>query len=208
MFKKIADNRDEKSLAVQFRRKRFAFFNSLLSRLRRPVSLLDVGGAESYWKTMGMNGDDQVFITLLNLTKENVTLPNITSTVGDAREIQYEDNSFDVVFSNSVIEHVGSRADQMQMANEVRRVGKRYFVQTPNRYFPLEPHFLECARVVFTPSSSLHMQQRIWSYQRPFPHRDWTRGIAQETHVDQVSECFPRFLALRRLQAFVETSPG
>ncbi|HEX5941584.1 MAG TPA: hypothetical protein VFY66_04870, partial [Anaerolineales bacterium] len=100
MLKKIADNRDEKSLAVQFRRKRFAFFNSLLSRLRRPVSILDVGGAESYWKTMGMNGDDQVFITLLNLTKEHVTLPNITSTVGDALEIKYADNSFDVVFSN------------------------------------------------------------------------------------------------------------
>lgn len=142
MLKKIADNRDEKSLAVQFRRKRFAFFNSLLSRLTRPVSILDVGGAQSYWKTMGMNGDDQVFITLLNLTKEHVTLPNITSTVGDAREIKYADNSFDVVFSNSVIEHVGGHSDQMQMANEVRRVGKRYFVQTPNRYFPLEPHFL------------------------------------------------------------------
>ena len=142
MLKKIADNQDERSLAVQFRRRRFAFFHSLLSRLRRPVSILDVGGAESYWRTMGMDGDDQVFITLLNLTKESVILPNVTSTVGDAREIKYETNSFDVVFSNSVIEHVGGHADQMRMANEVRRVGKRYFVQTPNRYFPLEPHFL------------------------------------------------------------------
>ena len=142
MLKKIADNQDETSLAVQFRRKRFAFFNSLLSRLKRPISILDVGGAEGYWKTMGMEGEDQVFITLLNLTKEDVTLPNLISVVGDAREIHYGDNSFDVVFSNSVIEHVGGRADQMKMANEVRRVGKCYFVQTPNRYFPLEPHFL------------------------------------------------------------------
>jgi SAM-dependent methyltransferase len=142
MLKKIADNRDEKSLAVQFRRKRFAFFNSLLLQLKRPVSILDVGGAEVYWKTMGMDGDDQVFITLLNLTQEAVTLRNLTSSVGDAREINFDDNSFDVVFSNSVIEHVGGHADQMKMAAEVRRVGKRYFIQTPNRYFPLEPHFL------------------------------------------------------------------
>jgi hypothetical protein len=142
MLKKIADNRDETSLAVQFRRKRFAFFNSLLSRLQRPVSILDVGGAEAYWKTMGMDEEDQVSLTLLNLKKEDVTLPNVTSVVGDAREIHYDDNSFDVVFSNSVIEHVGSYADQMKMANEVRRVGKRHFIQTPNRFFPLEPHFL------------------------------------------------------------------
>jgi hypothetical protein len=84
MLKKIADNRDEESLAVQFRRRRFAFFHSLLSHLIRPVSILDVGGAESDWKTMGMDGDDQVFITLLNLTRENVILPNVSSTVGDA----------------------------------------------------------------------------------------------------------------------------
>ena len=142
MFKKIADNREEKSLAVHFRRKRFAFFHSLLSQLKRPVTILDVGGAESYWKTMGMDGDDQIFITLLNLTKEDVTLPNITSVVGDAREVRYDDNSFDVVFSNSVIEHVGRHTDQAKMAAEVRRVGKRYFIQTPNLYFPLEPHFL------------------------------------------------------------------
>jgi hypothetical protein len=142
MFRKIADNRDETSLAVQFRRKRFAFFKSLLSQLKRPVSILDVGGAEGYWKTMGMDGDDQVFITLLNLTKEDVTLPNLTGVVGDARELEFDDNSFDAVFSNSVIEHVGDRTDQIKMANEVRRVGQRYFVQTPNRYFPLEPHFL------------------------------------------------------------------
>src|SRR5690349_16110015 len=142
MFRKIADNSNETSLSVQFRRKRYAFFNSLLSKLTRPVSILDVGGAEDYWKTMGLDGDDQVFITLLNLTKEDPTLPNLTSVVGDAREMQYDDHHFDVVFSNSVIEHVGDRTDQIRMANEARRVGKCYFIQTPNRYFPLEPHFL------------------------------------------------------------------
>lgn len=142
MFKRIADNREEQSFAVQLRRKRFAFFQSLLSQLPRPVHILDIGGTENYWKTMGLNAEDQVYITLLNLTSDNVILPHVTSIVGDARNIKAEDDGFDIVFSNSVIEHVGDYEDQLQMANEVRRVGKRYFVQTPNKYFPLEPHFL------------------------------------------------------------------
>lgn len=142
MLKKIADNQNERSLAVQFRRKRFALFRSLLSQLTKPIHILDVGGTESYWRTMGVDVGDQIFITLLNLTQGKMALPYVKGMVGDARSIQAEDSSFDVVFSNSVIEHVGSYQDQLKMATEVQRVGKRYFVQTPNKYFPLEPHFL------------------------------------------------------------------
>ena len=142
MLKKMVDNRDQRSLAVQFRRRRFAFFQSLLSHLERPVRILDVGGTETYWKMMEVKAGDQVFITLLNLTQIDVSFPNVASVAGDARAIMAEDASFDVVFSNSVIEHVGTYQDQLQMSKEVCRVGKRYFVQTPNKYFPLEPHFL------------------------------------------------------------------
>ena len=142
MLKKFADNQDESSLAVRFRKKRFAFFHSLLARLPRPVRILDVGGSESYWDMIGMDAGDNVFVTLLNLTKEDVGIPKITNIVGDARRIHFEDKSFDLVLSNSVIEHAGSYVDQTKMANEVRRVGKRYFIQTPNKFFPLEPHFL------------------------------------------------------------------
>jgi SAM-dependent methyltransferase len=55
---------------------------------------------------------------------------------------RYADREFDVVFSNSVIEHLGTWENQQKMASEIRRVGKHYFVQTPNVYFPIEPHFL------------------------------------------------------------------
>jgi SAM-dependent methyltransferase len=152
----VADNRNPHSLAARLRRKRFDLFLGLLSTLNRPVAILDVGGTQNFWEVMGFASVGEVSVTLLNLSKEAISLPNFRSVAGDARRIEFPDQSFDVVFSNSVIEHVGSRADQLRMAEEVQRVGKRYFVQTPNKYFPIEPHFL------FPFFQFLPLASRVW----------------------------------------------
>jgi SAM-dependent methyltransferase len=66
--------------------------------------------------------------------------PAIRYVQGNALALPFEDGAFDVVFSNAVIEHVGGREEQRRFVSEALRVGRRVFVTTPNRRFPLEVH--------------------------------------------------------------------
>ncbi len=125
------------------RRARFALFLSLLGNVQGHIKILDIGGTQEFWTLMTGGDPGDVDVTLLNIVHQRVTSPKFLSAVGDARSMpQFKHNQFDVVFSNSVIEHVGGYDEQRRMASEVMRVGKRYWVQTPNKRFPLEPHFL------------------------------------------------------------------
>jgi hypothetical protein len=65
---------------------------------------------------------------------------NVTVVKGDGTRLPFADEEFDVAFSNSVIEHVPPEL-QSRFAAEIRRVARRYFVQTPNKYFIVEPHY-------------------------------------------------------------------
>ncbi len=62
--------------------------------------------------------------------------------LADGRRLPFGDREFDVAYSNSVIEHVVGPSDRRALAAELARVGGRYFVQTPSRWFPVEPHAL------------------------------------------------------------------
>lgn len=135
------------SLIKYLRRRRSLLLKSLIYQLPRPLTILDVGGSQFFWVTnMNFSEEKDITIVLLNIDpKELEGLPDrmFLGVVGDARTMpQFVDKQFDVVVSNSVIEHVGSYGEQRRMATEIRRVAKRYFVQTPNRRFPIEPHFI------------------------------------------------------------------
>jgi Methyltransferase domain len=109
-------------------------------------TLLDVGGG---------TGIDSEFVplyrsfesvTVVNLAPPPSDLrlpPNVAFEVADGCHLPYASKSFDWVFSNAVLEHVGSAERQRQFADEIRRVAKYgYFVTTPNKQFPIEPHSL------------------------------------------------------------------
>jgi len=138
----LADQRNGASWAARLRKRRFAFFRELLARLPRPVSICDVGGTTEFWRGVSLPDEDDVSVTVVNLEQQPSAGGRIRTLVGDARALPFAARSFDVVYSNSVIEHVGTFADQRRMAQEVRLVAPRYFVQTPSYFFPIEPHFL------------------------------------------------------------------
>ena len=96
------------------------------------TTILDVGGTPQVWEMLPVTPD----VTLLNLLPTSTAFRQV---VADGSRLPFADGSFDIVFSNSVIEHV---ADHPSLAREIARVGHRYFVQTPNRAFPFEPHVL------------------------------------------------------------------
>ena len=140
---KLVDIKNENSLSNQMRRKRFEFFKEFISDLKGKIRILDIGGTYLYWKQMGIADNEDFEFTLVNLKKEENLPKNFISLEGDARDLsQFDDNNFDIVFSNSTIEHLGNYDNQHRMASEIRRLAIRYFIQTPNKYFPIEPHFV------------------------------------------------------------------
>lgn len=150
-MKILASSEENKSLGNWFREKRFGFFKSkiepLIEKLRSennlPLRILDVGGLENYWTNRGWQNKDSVKITLLNLSQVKTNFSNIESVAGDATDLsQFEDGHFDLVFSNSVIEHLYTYENQRKMASEATRVGVKHFIQTPNKSFFIEPHYL------------------------------------------------------------------
>lgn len=153
LFTSAADPTREGSLSNKLRRRRFAVIERLISselaRTTGPIRILDVGGTADYWMKRSLRDtsdaladDARLEITLLNTAYHDYdgTHPRVQQVVGDGRSLQFGDGEFDLVLSNSTMEHVGERDDQARMAREVQRVGRRCYVQVPCRWFPIEPH--------------------------------------------------------------------
>ncbi len=129
----------------KFRRARFESFMKMIDAViaeKGHCAILDAGGEMAHWAPHeDLWRGKPIKVVIVNLKAEPVSEP-FTSYAGDARTLeQFGDNEFDIVYSNSVIEHVGQWSDQKQMAAAIARVAKRHYVQTPNYWFPLEPHF-------------------------------------------------------------------
>lgn len=150
---KLTNYNNPDSLGSRMRAKRLVPLLEMIGRIHKEkgsVSILDVGGRETYWKCLDPEflKSHGVTITILNLPCEISGQDSelFKYAVGDACDLSvYPDHAFDIVHSNSVIEHVGNWEKVKAFARETRRVAPNLFIQTPYFWFPVEPHFVKVA---------------------------------------------------------------
>lgn len=126
-------------LAKKTRAERLEIFDRTIGMLNGK-KILDLGGT-TYIAESKIGRKN---LTVLNISERTVKWLKslgINAVVGDGCKMNFGDKSFNVVISTAVIEHVGDWQKQKKFANEIRRVGKKYFVTTPNKWFWIDPHY-------------------------------------------------------------------
>lgn len=171
-------------LSDRFRRSRAVLLAALIARRAslapgKTLRIADLGGSYDYWRLIGFDLLEQhdAEVTCINLTKfelhETSRHPRIKTDIGDVRNLaNYNDNSFDIVHSNSVVEHVGLWADMESFAREVLRLAPAHFVQTPYAWFPIDPHFPRLPFFHMLPLSTRLMLVRRFRIGRAGPARN------------------------------------
>lgn len=137
-------------------------------------------------------------ISAVNISTEHIVFinkfyPEVNTVVADACKLPWPDKYFDIVYSNAVIEHVGTFQRQMEMAGEIMRVGKRWFVTTPNRWYPYEFHS-RLPLVTWLPFDSYLWISRLISYNHI--KGKYTVGIKKRGNLRlmnsrELQKCFP-----------------
>ena len=106
--------------------------------IKEETRVLDLGGGAFNWTLLEVRPR----LTILDIYEHSNKAEWADYVVGDGCHTSFGDRSFDIVFSNSVIEHVGRKERQQAFARECMRCGHAFFVQTPNKWFPVDTHTL------------------------------------------------------------------
>lgn len=153
--RRLTNYDDRNSLGSRLRAGRLAPLLGLVDEVfqqKGQVHILDMGGEPNYWNILPplTLENRRITITLLNLpgtfdpaAQQYLNQNHFRFAEGDACNLdQWPDGSFDIVHSNSVIEHVGDWPRRVAFAREALRLAPHCFVQTPNFWFPIEPHYM------------------------------------------------------------------
>jgi hypothetical protein len=110
------------------------------------MTVVDLGGTVESWRRAPVR---PAHVTVLNLFEPGVSDETwILPVQGDACQalealsVSGARHRFDLVFSNSLIEHVGGHAKRLELTEQIHALASHHWVQTPYRYFPVEPHWL------------------------------------------------------------------
>lgn len=139
-----ANQKNVNSISNKYRNKRNKFFLDYCKLFEKPLKILDIGGSDYHWRNTELKNSKDFHITIVN--KENQDIKDFTNLSFIKLDVSrlnfFKDDEYELVYSNSLLEHISNFDEQKKLAGEIRRIGKKYFVQTPNYYFPVEPHFL------------------------------------------------------------------
>jgi len=105
------------------------------------MRVLDLGGTPEAWRLAPVLPKS---VTAVNLLPQESRVEGVVAVQGDACELPdpVASDHFDLVYSNSLLEHVGGHVRRQRLADNVHSLADRHWVQTPYRYFPIEPHWL------------------------------------------------------------------
>lgn len=131
---------NDNSMSERMRRRRWPLIRQHVPDLAE-LRVLDLGGTGLWWSKAPIRPRR---VTVVNLFEADQTHPSVTTIEGDAlcADELLRGHEFDLVFSNSLIEHLGGHGPRRRFAEVVTSLAPRYAVQTPYRYFPVEPHWM------------------------------------------------------------------
>ncbi len=146
------------------REKKYWLFRKLLRPTPR-MCILNVGATGTH---LGLTDQFEAFypypdrvigggLSFVDVQDYARSFPRVKAVVFDGCALPFADRSFDIVFSNAVLEHLPTWKAQQRFAAEVRRVGRAWFVSTPNLWYPVEPHY----HLPFVQFLSQSRQQRL-----------------------------------------------
>ncbi|MEV4091108.1 class I SAM-dependent methyltransferase [Streptosporangium saharense] len=143
------------------------------------MTVIDLGGTASAWLRSPVR---PARVHIVNLSTPPADLPPWLSVEnGDACDVRSATHGrYDLVFSNAVIEHVGGHVRRERFAEAVYDLAERHWVQTPYRYFPVEPHYV-FPGLQFLPMAVRAATVRRWPlvHTRPADRASAVRSVAE-----------------------------
>lgn len=137
---RFANSHSPKSLGYHARQRRMEWLLRRFPDFQR-MHIVDLGGATNYWHGAKVRPARVTIVSIDDWALRDPS-PWMTTVQADACDPGEIGGVFDLVFSNSVIEHVGGPRHRRGFAETVHRLAPHHWVQTPYRYFPLEPHLI------------------------------------------------------------------